>query len=251
MRRTGSPQLSVTRSAVRPRTRALAALTAALLVLGGGAVASTVAPEAAYAAPGDAFDPADPYVFIGQDIPTRLYTAITDASGTVSFTPEGPVANIGYNALAYNTANNYLYAISRSPAVTGFPAGSLIRIGQGGVITRVGSNTFTASLAGVFGPDNYLYILTASSTGAASQGLTRINVTTGAQVGSIINLSNPVGTSTWGGGPDFAYKDGYFWMLGYGYLVRVNPSNGQTTRWPLSTVLGSQAPSRAPAPPRS
>ncbi|MFE7426094.1 DUF6923 family protein, partial [Streptomyces sp. NPDC057545] len=67
---------------------------------------------ASHAAAGDAFDPADPTVFVAQEVPTRLYKAITDASGSVTFQPEGTArAGLNYNAISYNTADNYLYGV--------------------------------------------------------------------------------------------------------------------------------------------
>lgn len=47
-----------------------------------------------WAAPGDAFDPADSAVFIAQNQPTQLYRAVPDAAGAVTFVPEGGPSQI-------------------------------------------------------------------------------------------------------------------------------------------------------------
>lgn len=93
-----------------------------------------------YAAPGDPFDPADPTVLLSQDSPTRLYKAVAGASGNVTFQPEGgTTTGLNYNALGYNTADNYLYAVVTASS-TAMPGGAIVRIGQNGMPKRVGTN---------------------------------------------------------------------------------------------------------------
>ncbi|PJJ73583.1 putative repeat protein (TIGR01451 family) [Diaminobutyricimonas aerilata] len=183
----------------------------------------TVTP--AHAAPGDPFSAVDPLVFVAQGQPTALSRATTDDSGTVSFAPEGAASPITYNAISYNTADNYLYGI----VVTGggnaaFPDNSLVRIGQSGQLTRVGTATYPTATnwnVGVFGPDGYLYI---GSSGAGSERLMNvINVTTGAVVRTLtLNAPNLVA--------DLAYADGYFWgLLTSGttaVIQRIHPTTG-------------------------
>jgi uncharacterized repeat protein (TIGR01451 family) len=193
------------------------------LVLTGSVLAGTaLLASPAYAAAGDPFPAADPLVFVAQGAPTGLYEAVTDSSGAVSFQPEGPASDLTYNAISYNTANNYLYGIVSAGAAS-IPANSLIRIGQGGVITRVGSAVYNQAAPwniGAFAGDGLLYI---TSSAAGNTTMLGLNPTTGAVVRTV-TLSSPMRSA------DLAYADGYFWgqVAGPGgsQIIRVNPSNG-------------------------
>ncbi|MFI9627123.1 DUF6923 family protein [Streptomyces sp. NPDC052042] len=186
---------------------------------------------ASYAAAGDPFDPADPTVFVAQDMPTRLYKAITGASGSVTFQPEGgAVAGLTYNAIGYNPADNYLYGVVGG-ASTAMPIGSIIRIGQGGVVTRVGNEAKVGSLNwGAFAPDGGLYV---GST--ATDVAYRVDAATG-KVTSTIQLPM-VPTAS-----DLTYADGYFWGLDpSGKVVRVDLLGATKT----VTTFGAVVPATA------
>lgn len=199
--------------------RAGSAMIAALV----GMTTWLVASAPAQAAPGDPFDPADPAVFVAQNVPTRLFKALTNENGAYAFQPEGPVAAIQYNAIGYNPADDYIYGLS-STAGGGIPAHSLIRIGQGGVITRVGTQTYApGSVIAGFGGDGYYHTLIGNE-------LWRIDVTTG-NVVSRIALSVPWAQT--GAGADLTFKDGFFWSLGPNSITRINPGNGAAHTWPL------------------
>lgn len=102
------------------------ALTATVLTATGAL--TTAAP--ASAAPGDPFDPDVAAVFLSQQRPTTLYRAVQDGAD-VAWIEEG-TESFSYNAMGYNTTDNYLYALRQ-----GEPVG-LVRIGQGGVATDLG-----------------------------------------------------------------------------------------------------------------
>lgn len=215
--------------------RAIAAAGALALTLSSVGVAATalLAAAPAQAAPGDPFDAADPYVFVAQGQPTQLFRALTDASGTTSFEPEGEPAALSYNAIAYNPADDYIYAIASSSDGT-IPAGALIRIGQGGVVTRVGDGTVTGSALGTFGPaDGHLYT---HVTVNGVPSLQVIDVTTGTVVATRPMTGGTVA------GFDFAYKDGFLWTMGAGAITRTDPVTGATARWtvPFATDPGDQ-----------
>jgi uncharacterized repeat protein (TIGR01451 family) len=148
----------------------------------------------------------------------------------VSFTAEGPAAGFNYNAIGYNTVDNYLYGISGA-AVTGMPQGSLVRIGQGGVVTRIGTATFGGTLVqntGAFGSDNYLYVLNSGNT-----AMSVINVATGTLVRTVTLSSASVAS-------DITFANGFFWGVSNGtattasVYVRINPSTGAVTRFPTT-----------------
>jgi len=216
---------------VRRPSRLVAALVSGLLAVSGIALTSVVAAAPAQAAPGDPFPAADPLVFVAQNSPTGLFKAVTDSTGTVTFQPEGPASALTYNSIAYNTANNYVYGIGGN-GTTAFPNNSLLRIGQNGVITRVGTATYPASNAGTFGADGLYYV---SSSAAGYTTLTAINVTTGA-VARTVTMSQPMLSA------DFTYANGYFWGQSGGttatsQIVRINPANGAVNFYPAPFFL--------------
>jgi uncharacterized repeat protein (TIGR01451 family) len=190
-------------------------------------VAMTAQP--AQAAPGDAFDPADPLVFVAQGIPTGLFRAQTGGSGTVSFTAEGPTSDIQYNAIAYNPADNFIYGIANTSSAT-IPAQSLIRVGQQGVITRVGTSTYASSVVGTFGPADGYYYTYAAIAGVNS--LQVINVATGAVV-----RTTPV-TGAALPGADWTFAGGFLWQMGAGVISRTNPATGATVSWAVPFAGG-------------
>ena len=213
--------------------RFLSLLLSGLLAVSGFAVTSVATATPAEAAAGDPFPAADPYVFIAQNAPTGLFKSLTGPSGSVTFSAEGPTSAISYNAIAYNTANNYIYAFVNTGDST-TPSNSLIRIGQGGVYTRVGTGTYNATVAATFGADG-LYYSVASVNGVLS--LQVINVTTGALVRNTAITGDALTAN------DITFKNGFLWMMGAGFISRINPTTGATVRWtiPFSTDTGDQA----------
>jgi uncharacterized repeat protein (TIGR01451 family) len=214
------------RTPVRRPSRLVSALLSFALIAAGVIATSVVSAAPAQAAPGDPFPAADPLVFVAQNQPTGLFKAVTDSTGTVSFQAEGPTSAITYNSISYNTANNYLYGIVGSGNAS-IPTGSLIRIGQGGVITRVGTSTYPASNAASFGSDGLLYI---GGNGAGNTTLTGINPTTGA-VARTVTLSQSMLSA------DFTFANGFFWGETGGttstpQLARINPANGAVAFFP-------------------
>ncbi|MDQ0614159.1 putative repeat protein (TIGR01451 family)/LPXTG-motif cell wall-anchored protein [Microbacterium sp. W4I4] len=190
----------------------------------GTGVFMTAAP--ASAAAGDAFDPATPLVFIAQKSPTQLFTSVVGSDGTVTFQDEGPASAINYNAIAYNTVDNYIYAIGGIGTSAAIPVGSLLRIGQDGVVTRVGTQTYGASLRGAFGADGFYYI-------EIDNQILKINTTSGA----IVSRQTLTGAAMVGA--DFTFLNGYLWSFGNGAITRTNPLNGVTLRWPLALPGGN------------
>jgi uncharacterized repeat protein (TIGR01451 family) len=187
----------------------------------------------AQAAPGDPFDPADPYVFIAQGNPTGLYKAITDPAGNVSFSAEGGSPGFDYNAIGYNTADNYIYAFVNNSTNPTFPRASLIRIGEGGVVTRVGNAVYAGSVSATFGPGGYFYSY-ANVNGTVS--LQVVNVATGAVV-----RNTPI-TGELAVGNDMTFKDGFLWTMGGGFISRTDPATGATVRFttPFPTDTADQ-----------
>ena len=207
----------------------LSAFLGTLAVLGSVLAGTTLAAAPAHAAAGDPFPVTDPLVFVAQGLPTGLFEATTNSSGTVSFQPEGPTSPIGYNAISYNTADNFLYGIVSSPATAEFPTNSLIRIGQGGVMTRVGTSTYNPGTnwnIGAFGGDGLFYI-----AAGGSGTMLGINPTTGAVVRTV-TLSSAMPAA------DMTYANGYFWgqapTATGSEMIRINPTTGALDTFPVS-----------------
>lgn len=201
-------------------------LGAAALVAVGAVLVPT---GAALAAPGDPFDPAVPTVFIGQESPTQLYTAVQGA-GEVTFEPTGPVADRTYNAIGFNSTDNYLYGLRVD---NGFKT-ALQRIGQDGQVTGLGVVTGLPTPSG-------------SATDAYNQG----SFGSGATAGILYVRSQFAPNSMWavdvasltataitlsGAGvpnvSDITWKDGFLWgMYNNDRMYRINPATGQVDSW--------------------
>jgi uncharacterized repeat protein (TIGR01451 family) len=193
----------------------------------------------AQAAPGDAFNPAAPVVFIAQGNPTQLQRAETSGDGSFSFSDEGGLAPVSYNAIGFNPADNYMYGMVTGVA-TGFPTGALVRIGEDGRITRVGTtiyshpeNNSTRFYAGAFNPADGLFYVS-DSTPSTSMLAIDVNANN-APVRRTITFPQTPNVQ------DFAFKDGYAWGANNaGDVRRLDVSNGTVTVFPgvMPTTTG-------------
>ena len=213
---------------MRNLTRLAAFGAAATLALMTGAVAP------AAAAPGDPFDPARPTIFISQGTPTQLSTAAVDENGDFAFSSEGAVASTEYNGIGFNTADNYLYGFTSIGDGT-IPATALVRIGEGGVVTRVGTSLFpsdgnnTSLQVGAFGPGGFLYA--ADTTGS---NMYVVDVTDGTLEATIPITGGSLNAA--GQVSDWSFSQGYLWGVGDGrVIVRVDPATGELDQWTLDT----------------
>ncbi|UGS26861.1 DUF11 domain-containing protein [Microbacterium resistens] len=181
----------------------------------------------ALAAPGDPFDPAVPTVFIGQQSPTQLYTAVQGA-GEVTFEPTGPVADRTYNAIGFNTVDNYLYGVRID---NGFKT-ALQRIGQDGQVTGLG---VVAGLPTPSGNDSY-------NQGSFGSGATagvlyvrdQLSLTRMWAI-DVASLTATQITLSGAGVPnvsDITWKDGFLWgMYNNDRMYRIDPATGQVASW--------------------
>lgn len=202
-----------------------------------GVVLLTIVPvlgSPAYAAPGDPFDPAVSTVFISQGVPTQLSRALASTGGAISFVSEGAPAPVTYNAIGYRTADNFVYGVVQTGNAT-FPNGSIVRIGQGGVLTRVGTQTvgFTATWGTMVG-DNFLYFGTTTATNTVA----RYNFITG----QIETVDFPARMDT----PDLTYQPGGFlWGIALNQIRRVTVDTAANTITTSDFPLPAGVPSGA------
>lgn len=234
------------RGSVRRRTawRRFAAAATALVV--SSALLPWTASDAV-AAPGDPF-PVDPArVFVAQNDPTGMYTAIQGA-GSVTFVPDGPTSGIGYNGIGYRVSDNYIYGMQRTPVAS---KNDLVRVGQGGVVTVLGTVSGLPALPGIqywnagtfgAGASADTFFVRASLPDTSDPVMSRlyaVNVTT--LVATPITLSQPVPNTS-----DIIFKDGFVWAFHEGTVAyRINPTTGQTSAFStaslgLSGAFGAQ-----------
>lgn len=214
----------------------VAVVAAALLALVGSGI-SPAAP--ATAAPSDQFAPTDSSVFIAQHDPTGLYKAQVGDDGATTFEAEGANSPLRYNAIGYNTLDDFLYGIVTGSGTAELPNGSIIRIGQEGTLSRVGTAVHHSDYYSGTVYDGVLY-----AHSSTRKVMIRVDLATGEQIGASIAIPNAVATSGYGGGQDIAELGGYFWSAGFGYLVRIDPGTGATSRWSLNDIIPVPRPAQ-------
>ncbi|WIB77963.1 DUF11 domain-containing protein [Curtobacterium sp. MCPF17_002] len=218
------------------RLRVAASVGALALTASTLAAATLLITPAAQAAAGDPFPASSPLVFVAQQQPTQLYQATTNASGVVQFAAEGAPAPTTYNGISYNQADDYLYGVGAGPGTAEFPLGSLIRVGQDGVLTRIGTGLVStgAQNVGAFGDDGYLYT---TSSGSLVANVT--DVTTGDNVRTI-TLNQAPRVSDW------TSADGYLWGISDGatsgpLIVRTDPATGTIVKFPAPAGITAES----------
>lgn len=131
-------------SSWRRVTRSLVVLGLGALIVGAPAV---IAPSSAEAltlpplVPGAPFDPLIPQVFVAQDRPTTTLYSGQQTAGHLNLLAQGGVNKFSYNALGFNTADNFLYGIKAVDTTDDFGTNRLVKVGQGGVATDLGAIT--------------------------------------------------------------------------------------------------------------
>lgn len=218
--------------------KTLSLLTAGALAAATLVGVNIVSAESAQAAPGDPLNPSAPVVFIAQGSPSQMQRAETAGDGSFAFSNEGGPAPVSYNAIGFNPANNYMYGMVSGAATAALPLGALVRIGEGGVVTRVGTSVYTHPVtgstrwfSGAFNPADGLYYISDSGPNTTMLAL---NASTGAIVRTV-DLGQIPGVQ------DFAFKDGFAWGANNaGDIRRLNVTTGAVTVFPgvMPTATG-------------
>lgn len=210
--------------------RRLAALFSSVLLLLSGILTTEALQGAspAAAAPGDPFSPDEPVVFVAQGTPgTQLYEArANEVTGEWEFEPTGGESEFRYNALGFNRADNYLYAIVENETGTGgFPDRALVRIGQNGEAVNTGFELPSTTMAwsgGFNNDDGYFYL-------APANGSTIWVVDVAPSTPTLVRTLTPgAGTPVF----DFAYADGHFWGMNGEGISRIDPATGASQFFP-------------------
>ncbi|WP_325543629.1 DUF6923 family protein, partial [Sphingopyxis sp.] len=154
-------------------------------------------------------------VYLGQNIPTQLFRVNT-ATNPFTYPAIGAAYSGNYNAIAYNPADNFIYAVNRQ-------AGQniqLLRIGSGGGVVVLGdligsiNATPGAPIAGEIGADGFFYLKHGDSQ------VFRINLATRV-------ASSPIVMSQARGTLDLAWYNGLLYGHDGTSLYTINPANGQ------------------------
>ncbi|MBX9400232.1 DUF11 domain-containing protein [Lysobacter sp. BMK333-48F3] len=148
--------------------------------------------------------------------PTTLYQIDTNAN-PLTFNPIG-IASSTYNAVGYNTTDNYQYGLITNPA-----GNTLVRIGADGSAQPVGAVTGLPSavyITGAFGTaGSILYVKDNTAAGTAMYA---INVTTLTATPVALSAAINIADWAWVGGLLYGVTNG-------GQLVSVNPATGAVT----------------------
>jgi uncharacterized repeat protein (TIGR01451 family) len=200
--------------------RSLVSVVLALLV---ALVAFGVVPGRAWAV-GPAFDPASPTVFVAHGTPTVQLSKAVESNGTLVFEDiGGPQPE--YNAIAYDTVDNYLYGVDFT---TGATRGDIIQVGSDGVPNDLGVNIGTTpQVIAAWNPVNdEVYFATGVGGAEALVPFDPATRTLGTAIPVSANLP-----------PDLTYAQGYFWGWGSGLIDRVDPATGAVTTFPGTSSL--------------
>ena len=224
------------------RMTVVGALVAGLFVPAGLIGAGIDATPAA-AAPGDSFAPDAPTVFISQQQePTKLFKAVQNTGG-VQFVVQGSTGQISYNAIGYREADDFIYGMRNGD--TQAQKRTLLRIGQGGVVTNLGQIPLLPDLpagvtwnAGTFGEgadaDTYFLRPSFNTSHALLRKLYRVDLVMpeSPTAALSIDLVDENGNSVMvPNTSDIVYKDGFVWgFYGEGKKAyRIDPITGVTS----------------------
>lgn len=191
------------------------------------------------------FNPATPTVYIAQGSPTQLSAAVQTGIGSLVFQSVGPPGNITYNAIGFNTADDFIYGVTG--AATALP-NHVIRIGQNGVYEDTGITipALHGLNVGMFGPNGNFCVGTAGQRVLYQVNLTTMTVTTLSSRGTLDTLNSY----------DATEADGFFWGLynaagNVATITRINPVSGQVSNFPFRSSSASPVRPTSLAPPRS
>lgn len=215
----------------------------AVLALMFGLVSMAVKLQSPAHAAGVPFTRGQGLVFVSQGDPTRLFESVQlPGTNSTSFSPVGPAQSITYNAMGFNPADMYLYAInsSNNRLIQIDSTGTTTGLGTGAVANLPvlsGQQTYNAGTIGNCTPANTLWI--ASSAGG--NHIYSIDVTAARPTAVALTLSTSIPNLA-----DFVCQDGYLWGV-YGGggttaaspngMYRINITTGQVDWFSLAGVI--------------
>ena len=191
------------------------------------------APAPAFAANGDPFDTTRGVVFLSQSLDSDGETLYQQVQGTGSVVFEkvnATPAAIQYNGIGFRVKDGYIY---------GFSGATLVRVGQGGVVTSLGSVGLPSDAGintGVFGDGAYADVMFIQGSGGVVYS---INFAT--WNGSTANLPKAVTLTTNPSVPNCAdafFVQGYLWEACNALVWRIPPTGGATKSFSVPFLDG-------------
>jgi hypothetical protein len=201
------------------------------------AVTATRVATVASGSTASSFSCATPTIFLSQGNPTQLYDSLYGA-GSTTFAKIGTTHHWNYNALGYDAANKYLYAVS-TPSSKKYPAGHLLKIANNGTVEDLGAITGDS------------YLTTDGATNGAFDGSNNFWVTSpgNAVVDEVDVASSPPKVThkrtlspAKGWAPsDFTWDGGFMWGLAPKGskldMYRINLSSGAISAFPAPAAI--------------
>lgn len=83
--------------------------------------------------------PSEFYLSYGRNGTVSFYEGAPNANGTVSFSLKSPAASLQYNATGFHQPNRYVYGLQGNGAMNNGAQAKLVRVGENGEVTNVGS----------------------------------------------------------------------------------------------------------------
>lgn len=169
-------------------------------------------------------------MYLGVGAPTQLHRVDT-SSNPLTYPPIGSPYALGYNAMGYDPASNYIYATHWDTTTSTY---RLLRIGSDGSVQDTGAiagggiNAATGIASGEIGTDGFYYVK-ANETVAQ---MWRVNVTT--RAATLITLSQAIASG------DLAWYNGRLYAQDHvtGFLNAINPTTGAVTQIGPSGFVG-------------
>jgi uncharacterized repeat protein (TIGR01451 family) len=183
--------------------------------------ALTLSAAPAHATPPAPFDAATPTVFVAQGNPTQLENAVEN-NGQLSFQNVGTPYAGTYNGTAFDTDDDFIYAVSGTFAI--------VRIDSGGNVSDTGAVAPSNDNSGAWdGATHEIYFGKGNAT-----SMTVFDPTTSGT--STLPLSHQLKSA------DLTYADGFLWGVSAitgssDTIERVDPGNGTETQFTEPTTL--------------
>ncbi|SEH56839.1 MULTISPECIES: DUF11 domain-containing protein [unclassified Leifsonia] len=220
------------RARLRDRRWQPSRLVAFVLAITTALIGITIGTSPASAAAGSPWSTTTPQVFISTNTAggTTLYQAVTDGTGTTTFSAQGVASNFVYNSIGFWTVDGYIYGVASTTGTTSsgqtVNAGDLIRIGQGAYTTLVktGLTPGTTGTGTVCG--NTYYVIGGAG---ASTTLYSYNLSTGVVSTTTMSSAAPSNSA------DFTCIGGFLWGAdNANHIYRLNPTTGALTVYTVS-----------------
>ncbi|MEG3791819.1 DUF11 domain-containing protein [Lysobacter sp. CCNWLW3] len=169
-------------------------------------------------------------MYLGVGGPTQLHR-IDTSTNPLTYPPIGAPDALGYNAMGYDPASNYLFATRFDSATSTY---RLLRIGGDGSVLDMGAiagagiNAVTTIASGEIGADGFYYL----KQNATTNQMWRVNLNT--RVATLITMSQAINSA------DLAWSNGLLYVHDHttGFFHSINPTTGAVLQIGPSGLIG-------------